>query len=75
MSERARRLLWLVGLGASFGVLALLLQHFVLSAPADAFHWQRVGVKYELLEPRALAVVLLAPALLYVLGKSLADLP
>lgn len=75
MSERARRGLWLGGLVALFGVLSLLVSRFVLSAPADAFHWQRAGVKYELLEPRALAVVLLVPLLLFVLGKSLADLP
>jgi Ca-activated chloride channel homolog len=75
MSERARRLLWLGSLVALFGVLALLLQRFVLAAPTDAFKWARGGIKYELLEPRAIAVVLLAPVLLYVLGKSLADLP
>jgi Ca-activated chloride channel family protein len=75
MSARARRLLWLGGLVTLFGVLVLALQHFVLGAPVDAFHWQRGGIKYELLEPRALGVALLAPALLFVLGKSLADLP
>jgi Ca-activated chloride channel homolog len=75
MSERARRLLWLGSLALLFGALAFALQRFVLSAPADAFHWQRTGIKYELLEPRALAVLLLAPILLFVLGKSLADLP
>ena len=48
---------------------------FVLGAPADAFRWQRSGIKYEMLEPRALAVVMVAPLLLYVLGRSLADLP
>ena len=75
MSERARRLVWLSSLAALFAVLVFVLQRFVLAAPADAFHWQRSGIKYELLEPRALAVVLAAPILLYVLGKSLADLP
>ncbi len=75
MSERVRRLLWLGSLVVLFGALAFALQRYVLSAPSDAFHWQRTGIKYELLEPRALAVVLLAPLLLYVLGKSLADLP
>ncbi len=75
MSERSRRLIWLGSLLLSFAVLAFALQRFVLSAPVGAFHWQRTGIKYELLEPRALAVVLLAPLLLYVLGKSLADLP
>jgi Ca-activated chloride channel homolog len=75
VTDRARRLVWLGSLLALFGVLALLLRRFVLTAPLDAFRWTRTGIKYELLEPRALAVVLLAPLLLYVLGKSLADLP
>lgn len=75
MSERARRWLSLGGLVLLFGLLAFALQRYVLGAPGGAFHWQKSGVKYELLEPRALAVVLLAPLLLYVLGKSLADLP
>jgi uncharacterized membrane protein len=75
MSQRARRLLWLGSLVVLFGALAFALQRFVLAAPADAFKWQRAGIKYELLEPRAIAVVLLAPLLLFVLGKSLADLP
>lgn len=75
MSERARRFVWLGSLALLLGGLAFALQRFVLSAPADAFRWQRASIKYELLEPRALAVVLLAPILLYVLGKSLADLP
>jgi Ca-activated chloride channel family protein len=75
MSERTRKLLWLGGLLALFGALLALLSRFVLSAGADSFRWQRDAIKYELLEPRAIAVVLLAPLLLFVLGKSLADLP
>ncbi len=75
MSARTRRLLWLGSLLLLLGVLVFVLQRYVLSAPAEAFEWQRDGVKYELLEPRAIAVVLLTPLLLYVLGKSLADLP
>jgi Ca-activated chloride channel homolog len=75
MSERARRLLWIGSLVLLFGALAVLLQRYVLAAPTEAFKWQRAGIKYELLEPRAIAVVLLAPILLFVLGKSLADLP
>ncbi len=75
MSARARRLLWLASLVVLLALLGGALYRYVLSAPADAFRWQRSGIKYELLEPRAVAVVLLAPILLYVLGKSLADLP
>ncbi|HYQ18117.1 MAG TPA: hypothetical protein VEQ58_20225, partial [Polyangiaceae bacterium] len=75
MNERARRLLWLGSLLGLLGATAFALWRFVLRAPAEAFHWQRDGIKYELLEPRALAVWLVAPVLLFVLGKSLADLP
>jgi uncharacterized membrane protein len=75
MSDRSRRIASVVGLLALLASLALALQRWVWSAPAAAFHWQRGGIEYELLEPRALSVVLLAPLLLFVLGKSLADLP
>ncbi len=75
MSARSKRWLWLAFLLALLGSLSWVLARFVLAAPAGAFHWERAGIKYELLEPRAIAVLLLAPLLLYVLGKSLADLP
>jgi Ca-activated chloride channel homolog len=75
MSEHARERLRLLALGLLGCVLAFALYRWVLTAPPEAFHWQRAGIKYELLEPRALAVVLVAPVVLYVLGKSLADLP
>ncbi|HEY6080528.1 MAG TPA: VWA domain-containing protein [Polyangiaceae bacterium] len=75
MSERARWIASAVGLLALLALFTFVLQHYVWSAPAAAFHWQRGGIEYELLEPRALSVVLLAPLLLFVLGRSLADLP
>jgi Ca-activated chloride channel family protein len=37
--------------------------------------WEYAGTRYQLLEPRALGFVLLAPFVLLVLFKSLADLP
>ncbi len=73
MSERARRLLWgafLVLLGVG---LWIAYQRFVLSA--GPIKWTRDGTTYELLDPRTLGVVLLLPLLLFVLGRSLADLP
>ncbi len=75
MTERRKQWLWLGGLVALTALLSAAVYRFVLNAPAGAFKWRRGGVDYELLEPRALAVVLLAPLLLFVLGKSLADLP
>jgi uncharacterized membrane protein len=75
MSERGRKLLWYGALLALLTAIALVLQRFVFSAPPGTFQWADGAMKYELLEPRAFAVLLLAPLLLYVLGKSLADLP
>lgn len=75
MSERARRLLSFGGLLLLSLALFGLLWRFVFNAAAGAFVWQRGGIRYELLEPRALAAILLLPLLLFVLGKSLADLP
>ena len=37
--------------------------------------WTRYGHEYELLAPRMLGIVLLAPYLVWVVGRSLADLP
>src|SRR3954466_3973414 len=58
---------------ASFGVY----RHFVLQAQDSGgpFRWLRDGIHYQLLEPRALGVFLVLPLLLFVLGRSLADLP
>ncbi len=75
MSARWRRLIWgsvivLVGVGLAFAY-----QRFIWQAPASAFRWEYDGVRYELLKPRLLGVVLVAPLLLFVMGRSLADLP
>jgi uncharacterized membrane protein len=51
-------------------------RRYVLAASADgAFRWLRDGIHYQLLEPSALGVLLVTPLLLFVLGRSLADLP
>src|SRR5690606_3666133 len=50
-------------------------RRYVLQAPPTAFEWQKDGVTYELLDPKTIGIVLLAPLLLFVLGRSLADLP
>ncbi len=75
MSPRWRRVLWglfivLVAVGMGWAYY-----HWVWQAPASEFKWVRGDKTYELLEPRTIGVVLLAPLLLFVLGRSLADLP
>lgn len=42
---------------------------------AGAVAWTHQGTQYELLAPRMLAIVLLAPYFLWIIGRSLADLP
>jgi Mg-chelatase subunit ChlD len=75
--DRAQ-LLRRVALGA--GVFALgavglwLYLRFVWFA-GPTITWQRRGGEYELLAPRMLGVALLAPYFLWVIGRSLADLP
>jgi Ca-activated chloride channel homolog len=65
------------------GALALLVtiggwvafQHWLARVGAARFHTVRGGVEYALLEPRMLGIVLVAPLVVWVLGRSLADLP
>ncbi len=62
---------------ASLAVGGLLLWaylHFVWNAGA-ALAWSRGGVDYQLLAPRMLGLALLAPYFLWMIGRSLADLP
>ncbi len=70
-----RRIAWGAFLVALTGALAWAYRRFVWFAPEGAFTWTRDGVAYELLEPRTLGLVLVLPVLLFVLGRSLADLP
>lgn len=63
--------------GASLGLGAVLLWaylRFVWGA-GPALTWSRGGVDYELLAPRMLGIALLAPYFLWMVGRSLADLP
>ncbi|MBK7578903.1 MAG: VWA domain-containing protein [Myxococcales bacterium] len=75
MSPRLRKIIWglfivLVGAGLFWAY-----QRYVIGPHAPAFKWVREGKNYELLEPRTLGLLLLAPLLLFLLGRSLADLP
>lgn len=63
--------------GVVLAVLMALLwayYRYVYSA-GPSLTWSRAGVDYELLSPKMLAVALLAPYFMWVIGKSLADLP
>ncbi|HEX7451337.1 MAG TPA: VWA domain-containing protein, partial [Polyangiaceae bacterium] len=74
--RRLGRLAWGAFIVAVAGILLLVYRRYVLAAGADgAFRWLRDGIHYQLLEPSALGVLLVTPVLLFVLGRSLADLP
>jgi Ca-activated chloride channel homolog len=47
----------------------------VLHPDAANLAWQREGTEYELLAPKMLGLALLAPFFLWMIGRSLADLP
>lgn len=70
-----RRLLQAAGLLLFGAVLVVLYVELVWRAEPDAFVWERGEQTLRLLEPRWLGVLLVAPLLLWVLGRSLADLP
>jgi len=77
VTTRFRRWIWglFIALIAALSLAAY--QHFVLRAQDTdgSFRWLKDGIHYQLLEPRALGVFLVLPVLLFVLGRSLADLP
>jgi Ca-activated chloride channel family protein len=75
LSSRARRVLWGAFIALVTLLLALAYKRFALDVPGGIYKWTQSGVQYELLEPRTLAIVLLTPLLLFVIGRSLADLP
>lgn len=75
MTRRWRTIAWAVTTLALFGILAWAYRRFVLLHPDPTLTWVRNGVSYELLNPKMLAGVLLAPWFVAVLAKSLADLP
>ena len=67
----------LVLAGASLalgGVLLWAYLHYVWYA-GPTLTWKRGGIDYELLAPRMLGIALVAPYFLWMIGRSLADLP
>lgn len=69
------RLAWLGGCLALFVVLGWAYYRYVWTHAEPTISWVYEGVRYELLDPRMLGVVLIAPWFVAVLAKSLADLP
>ncbi len=74
MTPRIARLLWGAFIAAVGIALFAVYRHY-FSGAGGPLLWTRGGVHYELLEPAALGVLLVTPLLLFVLGRSLADLP
>lgn len=75
MRGRLRRILWGLLIVTIGGGLFAAYRQVVLLAPEPTLRWIREGITYELLAPRMLGFVLLAPLFLFALGRSLADLP
>jgi uncharacterized membrane protein len=74
--KRWHRLVWGLFIAAVAAISLFAYQHYVLAPNrGDRFRWIEHGVRYQLLEPGALGVLLALPLLLFVLGRSLADLP
>ncbi len=71
----ARRLAVSALLVALFVVMFVAYRRWVLHAPLPTLAVVRHGTTYEIASPKMLGVALVLPGLLWVLGKSLADLP
>ena len=75
MSRRWRIVAWTITCLALAGILFWAYRRFVLLHPDPTLSWIRNGVTYELLNPKMLGAVLIAPWFVAVLSQSLADLP
>ncbi len=74
-SRRFRIFAWALTSVALAGLLFWAYRRYVLLHPDPTLTWERAGVKYELLNPKMLGALLLAPWFIGVLAGSLADLP
>lgn len=63
------------GLVLAVAVTLLVLYERYVWSRGPSLSWTRAGVDYELLSPKMLGIALLAPYFMWVIGKSLADLP
>lgn len=73
--RRLRIVAWAITCAALGGILFWAYRRYVLLHPDPTLTWVREGVKYELLNPKMLGAILLAPWFVGVLAGSLADLP
>ncbi|WP_438004368.1 VWA domain-containing protein [Sorangium sp. So ce321] len=73
--RKFRVLAWAITCAALGGILFWAYRRYVLLHPDPTLTWVREGVKYELLNPKMLGALLLAPWFVGVLAGSLADLP
>ena len=73
-SDKLKKAAWAGFVLTLLVVLVVLYERFVLSR-GPTLTWSRAGVDYELLSPKMLGLALLAPYFMWVVGKSLADLP
>lgn len=74
-SRRSQLWAWILSSVALAGLLFWVYRRFVLLHPDPTLSWVRDGVTYELLNPKMLGAVLVAPWFVVVLSQSLADLP
>jgi Mg-chelatase subunit ChlD len=73
--ERLKKAAWGAFIALVAGLLIWVYLKRVWWAPPDAFSYNYKGELYELRSPKLLGVALLAPYFLWMIGKSLADLP
>ncbi|KYF76913.1 hypothetical protein BE18_14960, partial [Sorangium cellulosum] len=73
--RKFRVVAWAITCAALGGILFWAYRKYVLLHPDPTLTWVREGVKYELLNPKMLGALLLAPWFVGVLAGSLADLP
>jgi uncharacterized membrane protein len=74
-SKRFRVVAWTITCLALAGILFWAYRRYVLLHPDPTLSWVRNGVTYELLNPKMLGAILLAPWFVGVMSQSLADLP
>lgn len=75
MTRRAERLVAAAAFVALGALLWVTYQTWVLEAPPGRFRWTHGEAVFELLQPRWLGVLLVAPVVVWALRYSLADLP
>jgi uncharacterized membrane protein len=75
MTPRLRRLAW----GALIALVTALLvfgyRRLLGASGGGSIAWVREGIRYEIVRPELFAALFVTPILMFVLGRSLADLP